>query len=270
VKLRELLSARRKLLIGVVHLAPLPGAPLFAGSMQAVLERASVDAAALAEGGADAIVVENFGDRPFHKDAVPAETIAAMARALDAVRAAAGGVFLGVNVLRNDARAALGLCAASGADFLRVNVHVGAAVTDQGVIEGRAAETLRERARLAPDALLFADVFVKHAAPLGAAGELDIGGAAQETRERGLADALIVTGRATGAEASLDELERVRERVPDAPLLLGSGVTEDNAAAMLARADGAIVGTWLKRDGDVDAPVDAARVARLRAAFDSV
>jgi membrane complex biogenesis BtpA family protein len=189
-----------------------------------------------------------------------------MAAAVRVAHEAAPGPFLGVNVLRNDARAALGLCAACAADFLRVNVHVGAAVTDQGVIEGRAAETLRERGRLAPRALILADVHVKHAVPLGNG---DLGDAAVETHERGLADALIVSGRATGAEAELQDLVRVRERVPAAPLLLGSGVTAHNARAMLAHADGAIVGTWLKAGGDVSAPVERDRVARLRDAFDA-
>ena len=121
------------------------------------------DARALADGGCDALVVENFGDVPFFASEVPPETVAAMALAIEAVRGVAGSLPIGVNVLRNDARAAVGLCAATGASFLRVNVHTGAAVSDQGVLEGRAAETLRERARLCPDAKLLCDVHVKHA-----------------------------------------------------------------------------------------------------------
>jgi hypothetical protein len=264
VSLRARLAAReRRLLIGVVHLAPLPGAPRYGGSLDAVLERAAADAAALAAGGADAAIVENFGDAPFFAGAVPPETVAAMARALAVARAAAPELALGVNVLRNDARAALGLCAACGAEAIRVNVHAGAAVTDQGVIAGRAAETLRERAWLAPDALILADVHVKHAAPLGPS---DLADAAEETFHRALADALIVTGRATGAAADPADLTRVRERVPAAPLLVGSGLTAENAAAYRELCDGAIVGTWL-RGGDVTAPVDRERVARLRAGW---
>ena len=60
----------------------------------------------------------------------------------------------------------------------------------------------------------------------------------------------------------------MRERVPAAPLLVGSGVTAQNAAAVARLADGAIVGTWLKRDGELSAPVDRERVARLRDALD--
>jgi uncharacterized protein len=255
----------RPLLVGVVHLLALPGAPRHAGGMEPVLERARRDAAALAGGGADALLVENFGDAPFFAGRVPAETVAAMALALAAVCAAAPGLPVGVNVLRNDARSALGLCAGGGASFLRINVHTGAAVTDQGLIEGRAAETLRERARLAPAALILADVHVKHAQPLGGG---DLCEAAAEAFERGLADALIVTGQRTGSPPDPADLARVRARLPQAPLLVGSGLTAENAALLLRSADGAIVGTALKEGGRVDAPVDRERVALLRRRLD--
>ena len=136
-----------------------------------------MDAQALVGGGCDALIVENFGDTPFFKTQVPPETVATLALALATVRHSTPSVPVGINVLRNDARAALGLCAAAGGRFLRVNVHTGAAVTDQGVIEGEAASTLRERARLCPGAALLADVHVKHASPLG---RESIGQAAQD------------------------------------------------------------------------------------------
>jgi hypothetical protein len=229
-----------------------------------LIERAREDAAALVRGGCDGLVVENFGDVPFFAGAVPPETVAAMAAAVLAVRGVADGRPVGVNVLRNDARAALGLCAATGAAFLRVNVHVGAAVTDQGIVEGRAAETLRERARLCPAARILADVFVKHATPLGQSATT-IGDAAEETWRRGLADALIVSGPATGRPPDVRDLVRVRERVPNAPLLVGSGLDEANARELMPHATGAICGTSLKRGGRVENPVDVERVERLRA-----
>ncbi|MCZ6598294.1 MAG: BtpA/SgcQ family protein [Planctomycetota bacterium] len=269
--MRQLLARDRPpllpLLIGVVHLLPTPGAPRFAGDVDAILSRAREDARALAENGADALIVENFGDAPFFAEHVPAETVAALTRAVDAALQEAAGRPVGVNVLRNDARAALGICAATGASFLRVNVHSGAALTDQGLIEGRAAETLRERARLCPDVVLLADVHVKHALPLGGGSIAD---AAEETRRRGLADALIVSGAATGRPPEREELVAVRERVSDTPLLIGSGLDDSNAAELLASADGAIVGTWLKRGGRLEEPVDPERVRRLRATFDAL
>ena len=259
---RETFNSRfRRPLFGMVHLAPLPGAPLFGGLIEAVIDLALADACALRDGGCDGIVFENFGDRPFFKDRAGAESVAAMTRVIAEVTRDVALPF-GVNVLRNDAASALAIAAATGAAFIRVNVHTGAMLTDQGIIEGRAAETLRLRAALAPEVLIFADHMVKHATPLAAVDEAQ---AARDLRLRGLADAIIVSGSETGAAPDAARLARVRAAV-DAPLLVGSGQTEANAAA-LGDADGAIAGTSIKRDGRVDAPVDPSRVARLVAAF---
>jgi membrane complex biogenesis BtpA family protein len=231
---------------GMVHLRPLPGAPLFA-SLDAVLEDALRDARSLATGGCDGFMVENFGDRPFTRGRVEAETVAAMTRVIAEIAREARLPF-GVNVLRNDPLSALAIAAATGASFIRVNVHTGAMLTDQGIIEGDAYVTLRKRAALAPHVLIFADHLVKHAVPLA---ENDPMQTAKDLRERGLADAIIVTGAETGASADPSRLRLLREAIPDAPLLIGSGLSEENAG-QFADADGAIVGTSLKRDGHVD------------------
>ncbi len=258
-------AARRPLFVGVVHLLPTPGSPAFAGSLGELLERAANDARALCDGGVDALIVENFGDTPFLAGAVAPETVGAMAVALHEVRRATGAIPIGVNVLRNDARAALGLCASREASFLRVNVHVGAMVSEQGILEGRSAETLRERSRLCPAAVIVADVHVKHATPLGAE---TLAEAAQETFERGRADVLVISGPRTGTAPKDSALREVRERVSGAPLWIGSGLSPENARALLPWVDGAIVGTALKREGRVGEPVDRSRVERLRKVFD--
>jgi membrane complex biogenesis BtpA family protein len=257
----------KRLLIGVVHLPATPGAPRFAGDRSAIARRAVDDARMLVGGGCDAVIVENFGDVPFFAHSVPPETIAALALAVAAVVEAVGDVPVGVNVLRNDARAALGICAATGARFVRINVHVGAAVTDQGLIEGDAVTTLRERQRLCPGVALLCDVHVKHAMPLGGGS---IESAARDTLLRGLADALIVSGVATGSAPDVARLVAVRKAVPGAPLLIGSGLAETNARKLLAHCNGAIVGTSLKRGGEVGQPVEAVRVVRMRKLFDKL
>jgi len=248
--------------IGMVHVAALPGAPIYGGSMQAIVDAALRDARALRDGGCDAIAFENFGDRPFFKDHVPVETIASLTRVIVEVVAEVRMVF-GVNVLRNDAASAIAIASATGAAFIRVNVHTGAMLTDQGIIEGRAAETLRKRAALAPDVWIFADHMVKHAMPIVSLDDIQ---AAKDLRHRGLADAVIVSGAETGAEPDRGSFARVREALRDSPILIGSGLTESNAGTF-ADADGAIVGTSIKIDGRVDAPVDPDRVKRLVAAF---
>jgi membrane complex biogenesis BtpA family protein len=249
----------RKPLIGVIHLRPLPGSPRWDGNLAAVLKSAVNDALAYERGGAQALFVENFGDVPFTKANVGPETIAAMAAVGRAVGEAVN-LPLGFNVLRNDARAALALCAACGGSFIRVNVHTGTMLTDQGMIEGNAFETLRYRRQICPEAQIFADVHVKHAVPLG---NWTIGDAARDTIERGLADALIVSGTGTGMAADLADVERVRQVCPGAKILLGSGVTLQNASSFSTLADGFIVGTSLKVGGRLANPVDSKRVAAL-------
>jgi membrane complex biogenesis BtpA family protein len=247
-------------LIGMVHLAPLPGSPRWAGSMAEVVDRALADTRALVEGGLDAVLVENFGDAPFSPERAGAPAVAALAVAAAAIRAAWPGTPLGINVLRNDARSALAVACATGAAFIRANVHAGAVVTDQGLLQGDAHGTLRERRLLGCDVAIFADVQTKHGVPLA---PVDIEQEASDLVGRALADALIVTGRATGEPAALADLKRARTAVPETPILVGSGVTAATVAELLTVADGAIVGTWLKRDGRVGNPVDASRVRRL-------
>jgi len=258
------LAARRKLLIGVVHLLPLPGSPRWAGSMDAVINTAKADAIAYKRGGADAIIVENFGDAPFAKDGVPAETVAAMSAAGLAVRMAVG-LPLGFNVLRNDAHAALALCAACGGSFIRVNILSGVMVTDQGVIEGRAFEVLRARRALCPEVKILADVHVKHAAPLAS---VPISQAALDTVERGFADALVVSGAGTGKATDPAKALDVKRACPGVTVLIGSGVTASSVRAFEAAADGFIVGSSLKRGSKLSNPVDSRRVAALRRALE--
>jgi len=216
-------------------------------SLDEVIEDALRDARAIADGGCDGFFVENFGDRPFTRGRVEAETVAAMARVI-AELAREVRLPFGVNVLRNDTQSALAIAAATGASCIRVNIHTGAMLTDQGIIEGDAYATLRKRAALAPNVLIFADHLVKHAVPLA---ESDPMQTAKDLRERGLADAIIVTGAETGAAVDPTRLRALREAIPDAPLLVGSGLTAENAS-QFADADGAIVGTSLKREGHVD------------------
>lgn len=247
-------------LIGMVHLAALPGSPRWAGSMTRAAATALDDARALVEGGIDALLVENYGDVPFTRGRVEASTVAAMSVIAHEIRRAFPDTPIGVNVLKSDARSALAVACAAGAQFIRVNVHAGAVVADQGIVETDAYHTLRDRRLLDADVALFADVQGKHAVPLGPV-ELD-----QEARDlvhRGLADALVVSGKATGELTPLGDVKRVRSVVAGVPLLVGSGVTPETIEETLAIADGVIVGTSLKRDGNVRNPVDPVRVREL-------
>lgn len=253
-------------LVGVVHLPPLPGAPREGPPIEAVVERAVADARALARGDADAVIVENLGDAPFAAERVEPVTVAAMTRVALAVRAALPDLPLGLNVLRNDAVAALSVATVVGAAFVRVNVLVGAMVTDQGLVTGRARELALLRRRLGSTVAVVADVLVKHAVPLGPARLADV---ARDTWSRGGADALVVSGSGTGQPTDPEDLRTLAEAVPDAPRWLGSGFVPDQAPALVPWLDAAVVGTWLHEEGRLDRPVDPERVAAVRAALDA-
>jgi len=230
--------------------------------MSRLLDAARRDGAAYADGGAEAVIVENFGDAPFGRGAVGPSVVAAMTLAAAAVRDETE-LPLGVNVLRNDVQAAVAIAAAVGAGFVRANVYVGAALTDQGIIQGEAESVQALIRRLAAPVDVWADVDVKHAVPLA---PRPLAEQAADAVERGLAGAVIVTGRSTGQPAAIDDVATVRAAVPDTPLYVGSGATAATAAALLAHADGVIVGTAAKRDGVVGNPVDPARVRAIVAA----
>jgi hypothetical protein len=244
-------------IIGVLHLPALPGAPANRLHGAAILDHVRDETRQLVDVGFTALIVENFGDVPFHGERVPPETVAAMTRIVAEVMRAAPKATVGVNVLRNDAAAAVAIAAATGADFIRVNVHTGVYATDQGLLSGRAAETLRLRRSLSCGALILADVHVKHAQPLG---QPDLAQAARDTAYRGLADALIVTGTATGAATSFADVRTTKQAVPDRPVLIGSGVTAATVREALAIADGIIIGSDLRRAGRAGAPLDPKRL----------
>jgi membrane complex biogenesis BtpA family protein len=248
-----------KAIIGMVHLGALPGSPCWGGSMDAIIRTALADARALAEGGVDALLVENWGDAPFTSGRVDAATVAAMGVVIAEITRAVALPF-GVNVLRSDALSALAVAAATGARFVRVNVHAGAAVTDQGLVQSGAHDSLRYRRLLGLDIKILADVHAKHGMPLA---PIPIEQEARDCVTRGLADALIVSGTATGEATSMQDLERVKKAAGSVPLLVGSGATPETAPQLLSIADGLIVGTALKQDGIVINPVDARRVKRL-------
>jgi len=236
-------------IIGVVHLNPLPGSPNYL-SFEDVFESALRDAKALADGGVDAIIIENFGDKPFLKE-VGAEVIACMSVIAWEIKKETD-LPLGINVLRNDAKASLAIAKAVNADFIRVNQLFYGSLSPEGWLEGNAGEILRYKRTIDCKAMIFADICVKHAHHFVSLEEY------VENAERCLIDAIIVTGEATGKEVSLKDLKAVK-KLAKMPVLVGSGVTPENLPKLAKYCDGVIVGTYFKEHGKVDVE----RVRRL-------
>ena len=260
-------------LLGVVHLQTLPGAPRPSLGIGVVRERALRDVEAMVEGGFRNIIVENFWDSPFPVDSSGPHVAACMASILTDIRNRFGNeINIGVNVLRNDARSALGIAASVEAGLIRVNVHVGATWTDQGLIQSEAHALLQYRRSLGFDGpsngrlwtpgrvAIAADIMVKHGSP---AGKSSLSEMAKDAVMRGGADVLIITGASTGFPAQLDDLDVVQDAVGPTPVWVGSGVQPENASEWRQRANGAIVGSYLHQEGDLMAPIDPDRVCRI-------
>jgi len=259
----EELFSRKKPIIGMIHLPALPGSPQHQLSLDEIREKALADLHALIEGGVDAVLVENYHDSPFLATTVEDWTVVSMTLLVqEIVKASSKPV--GINLLRNACEQALIIASFTGASFIRCNFYSGVYTTEQGIIEGCAPQLQRLHARLKTMhpltlPLIFADVHCKHASPLGSRSIIE---EVYDAFERGLADAVIISGRRTGLAPDLAVLDELKAQSLH-PILLGSGLTRENAREYLSRVDGAIVGTNFKKDGLLENPVEITRVQAL-------
>lgn len=258
VDLKQIFKTRHPI-IGVVHLQPLPTSPRWGGDLQAIISRAEREATALASGGVDGIIIENFFDAPFVKEQVDPAVVSAMTLLVQKIMNLVT-LPIGINVLRNDALSAMAIASCVQAQFIRVNVLTGVMATDQGLIEGRAHQLLRYRRELGSDVKILADVLVKHARPLGSP---NLTTAVQETIERGLADGVILSGWATGSPPTLEDLELASAAAAGTPVFIGSGANWENISNLMPAVDGVIVSSSLKRHGQIDQPIDPIRVSQF-------
>jgi hypothetical protein len=255
------LFARKKTIIAMAHLGPLPGAPGYdaKGGIEALIEAVAADVEKLQAGGVDAVMFGNEGDRPYLLQAAP-ESLAAMAAIVAAVKPALKVPF-GVNYLW-DPVATVALAVATGAAFAR-EVFTGVYAADMGLWQPDCAGALRLRASLGrPDLKLLFNVNAEFAAPLDTRPiELRARSAVFSSE----ADAICVSGPLTGQPVDSSDLQKVKAAVPDRPVLANTGVNRDNVADILRVADGCVIGTHFKVGGDTWQPVDGERVKRFMA-----
>ncbi len=255
---------RPKVLIGTVHSLALPGSPGYGGRpFEELVAYAVEEARRYRDGGFDGVIVENSGDLPFSKpEDLGFETAAAMGVLAERVRAEVG-IPVGINVLANGVSCSLAVAKASGGRFVRANQWVNAYVANEGIVEGPAPAATRYRAWIrAENVRVFADVHVKHGSHAIVA-DRPIDALTRDT-EFFDADVLIATGERTGGATELSEIEGIRDAA-SLPVIIGSGVTIENAAELLGACDGAIVASWLKEDGVWWNPVSQERVERMAA-----
>lgn len=252
-------------LVGMVHLLPLPGSPGYrGGGLGPIVDAARRDGEALLAGGCDAVLVENMGDVPYLRGRVEPETVAAATLATHAV--AELGAPTGVQILAGANREALGVALAAGAVFMRAEAFAYAHIADEGFLQASAGTLLRARRAMSAEGIaIWADVQKKHSAH-AITGDLDLGELAHGTAFCG-ADALVITGLRTGASTSVEDLRAAAGA--GLPLVVGSGVTPDDAGALAEEAAALIVGSYLKLDGDWRQAVDPERVKALKASLPS-
>jgi membrane complex biogenesis BtpA family protein len=225
------------MILGMIHMPALPGAPRHERTVEGLIAFAVREARALERAGLDGCIVENVGDAPFFRRRVPPLTVAVMTEIAGAVRRSTS-MKVGVNILRNSCEEALSVAYAAGADFIRCNVVIGAYVTDQGIIQGCAAELARLRESLDRTIEIYGDVHVKHSYPLF---NVPIEDAARDLAERGGVDAVVVSGSRSPDPPSAERLKLVTDAV-DLPVIVGSGIGLDNVADLYKGSDGVLLG----------------------------
>src|SRR5262245_16019477 len=246
-----------KPIIGVIHVAALPGAPANTHAVGEIIAQAVREAVIYRDGGVDGVMIENMHDTPYLRGSVGPEIIAAMAIVGHAVKTECR-LPTGIQILAGANIAAMAVAHAANLDFIRAEGFVFAHVADEGLIQSSAAELLRYRKMIGAERVqVWADVKKKHSSHAITA---DISlGATAEAAEFMRADAVIVTGSVTGDAPKISDAQEVKSHCR-LPVLLGSGVDANNIAEFYPAADGFIVGSHFKIDGHWANGVDAKRV----------
>ena len=247
--------AHDKPIIGVIHLLPLPGSPKFTSNINDIIELAEWEAKSLNEAGIDGLIIENYNDEPFTLSDPLSEQLALMASIITIIRRHIT-IPIGVNVHFNAWRAEIALAYACQAQFVRIEVFVDTVVTPAGIVQPCSAEVTRYRKEIgASSVALWTDLHPKFSRNMIATSLAE----SAQMAKFSMADAVIVTGQATGISTPLNDVRTVKE-VIDLPVLVGSGATVKNIQAVLETAAGVIVGSAFKEGGNVYNKVSPAAV----------
>ncbi|MCI9263974.1 MAG: BtpA/SgcQ family protein [Oscillospiraceae bacterium] len=256
--MKKLTFLEDKSIIGMIHCLPLPGTMNYGGSMQQVIDRALSDLEAMEKAGVDAVIVENFCDKPASAKLSP-EQMAALTTVSTLVKQKAT-IPVGIDAAFCDPIAGLAIAVAVGAQFIRVPVFVDTVITSDGIIHPCAVELQRYRKLLgAEDIALLCDIQTKHTFMLGS--QIPIVESAVMARDCG-ADAIIITGAHTGSASPVETIRQVRQAV-DLPLVAGSGVNLNNVTDQFSLVEAAIVGSAMKAHGKAEEPIDYALAKAL-------
>ncbi|HKE03390.1 MAG TPA: BtpA/SgcQ family protein [Blastocatellia bacterium] len=258
--MRNDLFANPKPIVGVIHVAALPGAPMNTLPVTEIIAQAVREARIYRDCGVDGVIIENMHDTPYLRGSVGPEIVAAMAIIGQAVKTESR-LPIGVQILAGANIEAMAVAHAANLDFIRAEAYAFAHVADEGLIQSSAAKLLRYRKMIDAERVqVWTDVKKKHSSHAITA---DVSlGATAEAVEFMRGDAVIVTGGVTGHAPNIADVEEAKAHCR-LPVLLGSGIDANNIADFYQAADGFIIGSYFKVDGYWANPVDAGRVRQL-------
>lgn len=260
------LFGSQKPLIAMIHVPALPGTPNYGGNWNAVLQQVALEAELLRAAGVDALMLENMHDTPYLNRSVGPEIVSAMTAAARTAKATAPELPCGIQVLAGANKAALAVALAADCQFIRAEGFVFGHLADEGWMNSDAAELLRYRKLIEAEHIsVYTDIKKKHSSH-AMSEDVDLGETAKAAHFF-RSDGLIVTGSATGTQAKISDLESVKQACPELPLLVGSGITAENAPSFKRIADGVIVGSSLKKEGHWMNDLSAERVKNLVSAW---
>ncbi|MFO7896119.1 MAG: BtpA/SgcQ family protein [Candidatus Cloacimonadales bacterium] len=254
------LIKQQKMVIGMVHTLASPGAPKNNCSVPEIVQRAVQEAKIYAEAGLDAIIIENMHDVPYQRRAVGPEVVSTLTAVALAIKAAVR-LPVGLQILAGANRQAMAVALAADLDFIRAEGFVFSHVADEGLMDSDAAELLRYRRMIGAEAVkIFCDIKKKHSSH-ALTNDLKISEFAAAA-DFFLADGLIVTGSSTAAAAKLADVQDVKNASKN-PVLIGSGLTDQNIQEYWNEADGFIIGSYFKTAGYWENAIDPQRLQNL-------
>ncbi len=267
---------KKKLLIGMIHIPALPGTPFNTLSPKEIINKCVQDALTYKKCGIDSVMIENMNDIPYLKRNVGPEITSLMSiiayeisNIFSVDNSDSESIPLGVQILAGANKEALSVAYNANYQYIRAEGFVFSHVADEGTFESDAGELLRYRKLLNANHIkVFTDIKKKHSSH-SITGDLSIGEMAANAKFFGT-DGVIVTGSSTGAEASVEDLEDVRNKCPGLHIIIGSGISNENIGKYIKYADGFIVGSYFKVDGNWRNEVDYNRVKEFVGIFNSL
>jgi len=249
-----------KPIIGMIHVDALPGTPKFGGSVSAIINKAKQEAKIYQKAGIDAIMLENMHDIPYLKREVGHEISSLMAILCYEVKNQTD-LPIGLQILAGANKAAISVANSANLDFIRTEGFVFGHVADEGIFESDAGDLKRFQKMIGADKILiFNDIKKKHSSHQ-ITQDVDIVETAKAA-EFFLSDGVIITGKSTGNPADLNETINVKSNIK-IPVLIGSGIDDNNFKDYLKIADGFIIGSYFKKNGFWENEIDSKKVNNL-------